>query len=31
MTNSRWELVAVTVVSITVFFSVWHLLAPLLH
>jgi hypothetical protein len=31
MTNSRWELIAVTLASVTGFFSVWYLVSPLLH
>jgi hypothetical protein len=30
MTNSRWELVFVALAATTVFFSVWHLMAPLI-
>jgi hypothetical protein len=31
MTGSRWELTVVTLVSVTVFFFVWHFVAPLLR
>jgi hypothetical protein len=31
MTDSRWELTIVTLVTITVFFSVWHVVEPLIH
>jgi hypothetical protein len=31
MTESRWELTVVTLVAVTVFFSVWHLVAPLIR
>jgi hypothetical protein len=31
MTDSRWELTIVTLVTITVFFSVGHVVKPLIH
>jgi hypothetical protein len=30
VTDNRWELAVVTLVAIAVFFSVWHLVAPLI-
>jgi hypothetical protein len=30
MTNSRWELMIVMLISVTVFFSAWHFVAQLL-
>jgi hypothetical protein len=30
MTDSRWELIVVALVAIAVFFSVWHVVAPLI-
>ena len=31
MTDSRWELTIVTLVTITVFFSVWYVVEPLIR
>jgi hypothetical protein len=30
VTDNHWELAVVTLVAIAVFFSVWHLVAPLI-